>query len=142
LTPWRTILVPVASTTAARALSTRVRGNGFITDPTDPRCRVAACPGAPACAQATTPVRADAARLAAEISGATGSGISLHVSGCEKGCAHPRQAPITLVARDGRYDLIRDGKPSDTPAFRDLSLEQAAEQVKLIAANQRQGAAA
>jgi precorrin-3B synthase len=80
--------------------------------------------------------------LAAEVSGATGSGISPHVSGCEKGCAHPRQAPITLVARDGRYDLIRDGKPSDTPAFRDLSLEQAAEQVKLIAANQRQGAAA
>ncbi len=136
LTPWRAILVPVPSMHAAHAVSRAVAANAFILDPHDPRRRIAACPGAPSCLHGTTPVHNDAARLAVELAGASGWHQVLHVSGCEKGCAHPRPAPITLIARDGRYALVRDGVPSDAPALRDLTLDQAADLVRRIVAGQ------
>jgi precorrin-3B synthase len=127
LTPWRVIIVPVSSADAAHALSSALSNTAFIVDSDDPRRRVAACPGAPFCARGTTPVRDDAVALAARAAGAPGSGIVLHVSGCEKGCAHPHKASLTLVAREGRYRLVRDGRASDSPIARDLTLDQAAD---------------
>ena len=44
-------------------------------------------------------------------------GRRLHVSGCAKGCAHPEPAEVTLVGRDGAFDLVRDGAPWDEPAL-------------------------
>ena len=35
--------------------------------------------------------------------------LTLHVSGCTKSCAHPGSADLTLVGRDGRYDVIVAG---------------------------------
>jgi precorrin-3B synthase len=134
LTPWRAILVPVASIQAARALANDLSTGPFILDAGDPRRRVAACPGAPDCSQATTPVRSDAARLAAEMAGTSVAGITLHVSGCSKGCAHPGPAMVTLVGHNGRYLLVRDGQPSDEPEQRDLCLDQAARHVRRIIA--------
>jgi precorrin-3B synthase len=104
--------------------------HSFILDPEDPRRRIAACPGAPSCERATTPVRDDAARLVPGLATAPGSNILIHVSGCEKGCAHPRVAPVTLVGRNGRYDLVRDGMASGSPALCDLTFEQAVDQVR------------
>jgi precorrin-3B synthase len=139
LTPWRTILVPVPSIQAAHAVSGAVRASTFILDPHDPRRRIAACPGAPSCAHATTAVHSDAARLAVELAGIPEWRRILHVSGCNKGCAHPKPAAITLVAQDGRYHLVLDGAPSDPPALQDLTLDQAADQVRRIVANQASG---
>jgi precorrin-3B synthase len=135
LTPWRAILVPVASVSAARALAAGLAADAsgglgsFIVDAGDPRLRIVACPGAPSCASATTPVRDDAAWLAAGID-APGEGLLVHVSGCAKGCAHPRAAAVTLVGRDGRYDLVRDGVASDAPVLRGLTGRQAAEHIR------------
>ena len=134
LTPWRAILVPFPTTEAAQALAAGLPADTFILDPDDPRRRVAACPGAPACAHATTPVREHAAKLAKLIATAPGQGIALHVSGCEKGCAHPREAPVTLVARRGRYDLVHDGRASSAPAQRGLTLDQATGAIRRIMA--------
>ncbi|HEX3993879.1 MAG TPA: precorrin-3B synthase, partial [Acetobacteraceae bacterium] len=142
LTPWRMIVVPVRSPQAAHALLARLPITGFILHPGDPRRRIAACPGAPSCARGTTPVRDDATVLAkvlgsSEVLGSGGSttaggqGIVVHVSGCEKGCAHPRKAKLTLVAQNGRYQLVRDGSASDVPVERDLTVDQAA--VHLVA---------
>ncbi|HET6236400.1 MAG TPA: precorrin-3B synthase [Acetobacteraceae bacterium] len=139
LTPWRAILVPVPSILLAHAVSRAVATSTFILDPHDPRRRIAACPGAPSCAHGTTPVHLDAARLAVELAGATGSHQILHVSGCEKGCAHPKPASITLVARHGRYDLVRNGVPSDAPALRELTVDQAADQLRPTVADQVSG---
>lgn len=110
-----------ARTTPYRALSVAAgcTAAGFVTDPADPRLRIAACPGAPSCRSGQTPARADAATLAA-------SGIGdVHVSGCDKGCAMPRPAR-TLVGRNGRYDLVRHGRAHDQPDLMGLSLAQAA----------------
>ena len=35
--------------------------------------------------------------------------LVLHVSGCGKACAHPRQALLTLTGVDGACDLALDG---------------------------------
>jgi precorrin-3B synthase len=125
LTPWRAILIPTASLATAQVLRERLARDGFILDPDDPRRRVAACPGAPACPSATTRTRNDATVLAARVL----PGGFLHVSGCEKGCAHPNAAAITLVGRDGRYDLIRNGAASAKPTARGLTVPQAAEHI-------------
>jgi precorrin-3B synthase len=87
--------------------------DGFVRDPSDPRQKTHACPGAPACASASVETRSLARQLARP---------GLHVSGCAKGCAHPRAAELTLVGRDGRYDLVRNGAPWDMPTKRGLSV--------------------
>ncbi|SDY31054.1 cobalamin biosynthesis protein CobG [Citreimonas salinaria] len=86
---------------------------GFVTGPGDPAMRAHACPGAPYCPQASIETRPLAMRLAA--TARTDHTVPLHVSGCAKGCAHPRAAAITLVGRDGRFDLVKDGAPWDAP---------------------------
>jgi precorrin-3B synthase len=130
LTPWRTILVPVPSVSVARFVLGELGTGRFVLGADDARCRIAACPGAPSCARGTTPVHQDAAELAAVVGGA--AGIVIHVSGCEKGCAHPGSAAVTLVARDGRYDLVRDGPASGLPVLRGLTLEQASDQIRTL----------
>jgi sulfite reductase beta subunit-like hemoprotein len=102
---------------------------GLILDLADPRRRVAACVGAPACASASTDVRIAAEQFAPLV----GEGSFLHVSGCAKGCAHPRPAPVTLVGRDGLYDLVRNGGPSDTPVAMALTLDAAAQHLRDMA---------
>jgi len=85
---------------------------------------VVACAGAPACANAARAVQADALELAPSI--APGDGIVLHVSGCEKGCAHAKPAPFTLIARKTGYDLVVNGKASGRPLREELSVEAVA----------------
>ncbi len=132
LTPWRTLLVPGLTSTTAHALLAALTSSSAsgpdapILDPADARLTVAACSGAPACHRATTPVRADAERLAAALGPDRSPGIALHVSGCAKGCAHPGPAPSTLVGRDGLYDLVRHGSAGDRPVRRGLSAEAVA----------------
>jgi precorrin-3B synthase len=124
LTPWRTVLIPFSSMRDARALLAALEGvEEFIFDEKDPRRHVAACVGAPACLRATIDTRAAASRLAPLV---RDRGISLHVSGCEKGCARRHPASATLVGRNGSYDLVRNGASSDAPVRRGLTLDQAA----------------
>jgi precorrin-3B synthase len=68
--------------------------------------------------------------LTAELAHAPGSGIVLHISGCAKGCSHARPAALTLVGRNGRYDLIHNGVASDPPALPGLTISQATEHVR------------
>ncbi len=84
---------------------------GFITDPADPRLRISACAGSAGCASGHIPARSVAARLAPHLP----SGQRLHVSGCSKGCAHPRPADLTLVGNGMGYGLVFGGRAGDTP---------------------------
>ena len=115
VTPWRALLL--GSVDAAAPVANAV-GPGFITDPADPCLLVTACPGAPACSSGTVAARADAARLRPS--------RPVHVSGCTKGCAHPGPAPLTLVGREGRYDVVQNGRANDIPVATGLTFEQAA----------------
>lgn len=84
---------------------------GFITHPHDPRTRISACIGSDGCASGHIAARAVASRLAASLA----PGSSLHVSGCQKGCAHPGRADVTLIGRANGYGLVIDGRAGDTP---------------------------
>lgn len=108
VTPWRLLCLEGGRMPRSDAVITR-SGN--------PLLAVDACPGAPHCPQAQAATRPLAADLAPRLRG------SLHVSGCAKGCARSRPAQVTLVARDGRFDLIRDGCAGDKPERRGLSPE-------------------
>lgn len=96
---------------------------GFITNPDDPRLRISACIGSDGCTSGHIPARQVATQLAPSLP----EDGHLHVAGCEKGCAHPRRAALTLVGREDGYGLVFDGTAGDTPAMilRDDQIESA-----------------
>ena len=110
VTPWRLFLLE-----GAAALPD---DPAFVIRPGDPLLATDACPGAPFCPQATVETRALARDLAARTNG------NLHVSGCAKGCARPRAAGTTLVGREGRFDLVKDGCAWDAPARSGLAPDE------------------
>jgi precorrin-3B synthase len=113
ITPWRAILLgSVPCTTTIDA------GPAWITAAADPRLQITTCIGAPGCRSGSTPTRTDAARLAVALHPAQ----TLHLSGCAKGCAHPGPAPLTLVGRDGRYDIVHHGRAADAPVTSGIAL--------------------
>ncbi len=122
-TPWRSLLIVGVDAVSAARLGEEITTLGLIADPMDARLRIFACVGAPACQSASVDARGDASRIAAVL-GATGAG-SIHVSGCAKSCAHRGPASITLVGREGRYDLIRNGAAADRPSLTGLAAEDA-----------------
>jgi precorrin-3B synthase len=119
LTPWRAILLPGFDANAAQKVLSQASA-AIIADPCDARLSVIACPGAPACASATTPTQDDALALAPLARALSPVGVALHVSGCAKGCARPIPSAVTLVARAGLYDLVTQGRASDAPALQGL----------------------
>jgi precorrin-3B synthase len=123
LTFWRAILLPGVSPEFAPELAAACAS--WATDPADPRLAVVACPGAPACSSATTPTRRDALALANAARRLAPKGVSVHVSGCAKGCARPAPAAVTLVAREGLYDLVLEGRTQDPPFRRRLTAAKA-----------------
>jgi precorrin-3B synthase len=120
-TPWRALLLTGVSASDEMNLRDEVTALGLIADAADPRLNIFACVGAPSCLSASVDARGDAGRLAASI-GATDE--TLHVSGCGKSCAHRGPASLTLVSRDGRYDLIRNGTAADRPSLTGLTINQ------------------
>ena len=120
LSPWRSVALAGIGD-GGDAVLAAAAGLGLIVAAADPRLAVTACTGAPRCLSATVDVQADAATVAASGRG----NAAIHLSGCAKGCAHPAAAPITLVGRAGRYDLVRHGRADAAPARTGLSLIEA-----------------
>jgi len=100
LSPWRTLYTDVPARDAGKL--------GFIVDDDDPRLRIEACPGAPACSSSTVDTRAVALGLVAR-----GFEGTIHVSGCAKGCARSAPADLVLVGIHGRFGAIRNGTARD-----------------------------
>ena len=89
---------------------------GFVVEASDPRRRIAACPGAPACMHGLIAARALAAEIARDVSLPEGDGVALHISGCAKGCAHPSPAPLTIVGTETGCGIVRDGTARAAPS--------------------------
>jgi precorrin-3B synthase len=106
--------VVASDATNLTAAATRL---GFVVHPDDPRRRIVACPGAPACASGLIPARALAAALAPTLAThlPPGRDASVHISGCLKGCAHPRPAALTLVGTAHGCGIVHDGDARATP---------------------------
>jgi precorrin-3B synthase len=106
--PQRALVVAVSDAESGMALLQRAGDVGLITQAGDVRLAMDVCPGSPACKNASTNTRRDAQRFAETFSESL-RGCTLHISGCEKGCARRSAASFTLVGRGGRYDIIKDG---------------------------------
>jgi precorrin-3B synthase len=112
VTPWRALIVSgIGPQDAVRALA-RARDLDLIVDGDDLRLSVVACPGGPACGSGEAPTRSFALEL-------LGQGVRmkpgslLHVSGCQKGCAHSGDTAAAVTASEGRYRVGFDVSASD-----------------------------
>jgi precorrin-3B synthase len=107
--PGRALLVTGIPSTNARRFAVDAERLGFIVSPDDPRRKVIACAGAPICASGEIPARPIAPEIARRMGAFLEAGEVVHVSGCPKGCAHPRPAFISVYGRDGVCDVHLDG---------------------------------
>jgi precorrin-3B synthase len=121
-TPWRALLLTGVAAGDEVALRDKVTALGLIADNTNARLNIFACVGAPGCMSSSVDARGDAARLAGAIRATRDE--TLHVSGCSKSCAHRGAASLTLVGRDGRYDLIRNSSAGGRPSLSGLTIDQ------------------
>jgi precorrin-3B synthase len=128
--PERVLLFPVSSAAHADAILQEASRLGLIVDAFDLRLVMDVCPGAPACPNATTETRRDAQRLLDALREYPAAPHSLHVSGCEKGCARRASADLTLVARNGLYDVIRNAGPDGPVSVAGLKPDQIAGAIK------------
>lgn len=110
LTPWRSVVLPDLSDTAA--MRAAVEQAGLITDPKSPWLAITACTGRPGCVKALADVRADAvnALLTATASTTTASTATTHWSGCERRCGTPKGDVIDMLATGSGY--LRNGAPA------------------------------
>jgi precorrin-3B synthase len=113
--PGRMVMVIGLTQARAAAFAASAEHLGFITRANDPRRYVIACAGAPVCAAAHIAARAMAPGIAAAAAPFLGRSFTIHVSGCAKGCAHPRPAALTVVGTPEGCALIHDGSPRGAP---------------------------
>jgi len=111
--PNRSLLVIGLAPEAAEQFVNEAERLGFITRASDPRRRVIACAGAPICASAHLASRTLAPQIAEQI--ARSETLTIHLSGCAKGCARAAPAGLTIVGTPDGCALIANGTPRDTP---------------------------
>ncbi|QKC96343.1 precorrin-3B synthase [Mesorhizobium sp. NZP2298] len=114
LAPGRALLFVDQPDVACTSLQQTAAALGFVTSPTDPRTRIAACPGTPACASGRIATRDIAETIATE--NADILDFTLHISGCAKGCAHPGPAALTIVGGENGAGLVVNATAKALPA--------------------------
>jgi precorrin-3B synthase len=113
--PGRALLVVGIAPTRAPALRARAERLGLIARPDDPRRHVAACSGMPLCAAAQIPTRALAPAVATAAAALLDGSLTIHLSGCAKGCAHARAALLTIVGDRTGCGVVLNGSARDAP---------------------------
>ncbi len=117
ITPWRgVVLTGVAEANAALVVGACER-LGFVCDAAHPANLVVACAGARGCAAGFVDTQADARSIVDRLAAVPASRRpgSIHVSGCDKGCARPQPAELSLVGGpvDGAYDVYVEQPESE-----------------------------
>jgi precorrin-3B synthase len=147
-TAGRALLILDLAENGAAAVADAAERLGFITRPDDPRRRIAACPGAPACASGFIPARTMAAELARMLAPDNAmpaphvdeygpqrhaGEVAVHLSGCPKGCAHPAPAAVTVVGTERGCGIIRGGSARSVPQRFMAPASLAAEMARIVA---------
>jgi precorrin-3B synthase len=89
---------------------------GFIVEAADPRRFINACAGAPLCTSGRIATRALAPEAAREAAPLLDGSLTLHLSGCAKGCAHRgAAAALTIVGGPDGFGVVVDGGARDAP---------------------------
>jgi precorrin-3B synthase len=109
--PGRSLLAIGLDVHGANKLSAAAAAAGFLVRANDPRRHVVACAGAPACGSARLATRELAPAIAEAARPLLDGSLTIHLSGCAKGCAHPGAAALTFVGPDR---LVVQGCAGDT----------------------------
>jgi precorrin-3B synthase len=112
LAPGRALLLLGVANENAAALAAEAERLGFLVRADDPRRRIVACPGKPACASGLIAARSLASEMARHL---WPSGDTVHISGCAKGCAHPAPAALTVVGTERGCGIIHQGSARAAP---------------------------
>ncbi|MFS8056202.1 precorrin-3B synthase [Rhizobium sp. BR 317] len=113
--PEHAMLVLGLGVQAAEAVQLAAADCGFRTRADDPSNHMDVCAGAGACASAfyaTKSAAADLLDLAPEL---LDGSLTIHLSGCRKGCAHPANSAITIVGAPMGYGVVVNGSASSEP---------------------------
>ncbi|MEY4547495.1 MAG: precorrin-3B synthase [Pseudomonadota bacterium] len=129
LLPGRCVLLPGVRAADREPLARRAREQHFIVERPAPWLELVACSGAPACRSASAETRALALELAPLARAQLQRGATLHVSGCEKGCAWGGAADITLLHGPDGYKLGFDADVAQTARSAALSLSAVRERL-------------
>src|SRR5262249_23693487 len=113
--PGRVLLLVGLAPESADSLRAIAERLGFIVHADDPRRRVAACAGAPICASGRIATRALGPAIAKSAAPLLDGALSVHVSGCAKGCADPGAATFTIVGTATGCGVIVNGSARDIP---------------------------
>jgi precorrin-3B synthase len=137
--PGRIFLVVGLDGQSAATLAEMASAYGLSVNSDDPAMHVAACAGAGACASGRFETKARAESLVASAPELLDGSMVVHLSGCAKGCAHPRSA-LCVVGTDDGYDLILDGVASDVPDAQIASgdIDSAIEKLARLIKDERQ----
>jgi precorrin-3B synthase len=128
--PGRALLLIGVAKQQAASLADVAEATGFIVRADDPRRRIVACPGMPACASGLIATRALAREIAAQLPSPS---ETIHISGCAKGCAHPAPAALTVVGTERGCGIIRHGTARGTPCYHVDPVKLANEVARLAA---------
>lgn len=117
ITPWRAVVLTGVAEVDAAVVVGACERLGFVCDAAHPANVVVACAGARGCAAGFVDTQADARSIVDRLVAVPVSQRpqSIHVSGCDKGCARPQPAELSLVGGpvDGAYDVYIEQPESD-----------------------------
>ncbi|MEO8178740.1 MAG: precorrin-3B synthase [Deltaproteobacteria bacterium] len=131
LLPGRALLLPDVREIHRQPLAQRAAAAHFIVERPTPWLRLVACSGAPACRSAHAETRQLASELASLVRARLRHDTTLHVSGCEKGCAWSGAADITLVHGSDGSRLGWGANVAQTARTAALSLDAIRERLGL-----------
>jgi precorrin-3B synthase len=97
------------------ALSEAAARLGFIVQAADPRRSISACAGAPLCASGEIPTRELGPEVAHAAAALLDGSLTLHLSGCAKGCAHRGPTALAIVGNPNGFGVVVNGCAHDAP---------------------------
>ncbi|WP_077959879.1 precorrin-3B synthase [Ensifer adhaerens] len=89
---------------------------GFRIAEEDPRNEIATCAGSRGCASAWMETKGMAQRLIDAAPDLLDGSLTVHLSGCAKGCARPKPSELTLVGASSGYGLVVNGAANGLPS--------------------------
>jgi len=113
LTPQRSWVLTGLRSESIEKLWLEAQAAGFIVHDDDSRLHIAVCVGGSGCDKA----QIDMHELAKSLAPFWRSPDMLHLSGCSKGCAHPRVAELTIVAGApaNHFHVLRESRADGVP---------------------------
>ncbi|MDL2406099.1 precorrin-3B synthase [Rhizobium calliandrae] len=113
--PEHAILVLGLDALSAEDIRLAAAGCGFRTNANDPLNHIDVCSGAGACASAFYATKSVATDLAGTAPELLDGSLTIHLSGCRKGCARPDAAALTIVGAPMGYGIVVNGSASSAP---------------------------